>query len=242
MSPPIVAAAAILGYLIGSISFARLVFARLRPGTEPDLLRTPTTDGEAELVQHAVGATNVMVAFGPKWGMLTTALDAAKAFLPTLAFNLAFPGQPYDLICAASVLVGHLWPVWYRFSGGGGNSSILGMLLAISPLGAIVTHAGGYLVGRVTPMFAFHAGVALTIPWFAWRNGPTSPEVLFGVTITALYFLGQLPEIVEYRRLRRAGYTLDVEHTMRTMRSAARTGKPGAEAVTKGSTSEKDDL
>ena len=239
MSAAIAAGAAVVGYLIGSISFARIVFARLRPGTEPELLRTPTTDGEAELVAHAVGATNVMMVFGPKWGMATTAFDAAKAFFPALAFGLIYPDQPYDLICAVFVLVGHLWPVWYRFVGGGGNSSILGMLLAISPVGAIVTHAGGYLIGRFVPMFAYLGGVALTIPWFAWRNGLGSPEMYFAVTITVLYFLGQLPEAIQMRRLKREGHTLDIEHTMRMMRASARTGKAGAEAVAESGTLER---
>lgn len=236
MSASIALIAAAAGYLLGSISFARLVFARLRPGTEPDLLVTPTTDGETGLVSHAVGATNVMVAFGPRWGMATMALDAAKAFIPTLAFNLAFPGQPYDLICAAAVLTGHLWPVWYRFSGGGGHSSILGMLLAISPVGAVVTHAGGLVIGRFAPKFAYLSGVVLTIPWFVWRNGPGSPEVVFAVTITVLYFFGQLPEILEYRRLRRAGYELDVEYTMRMMKSAGRADATGVSATADSST------
>ncbi len=42
------------------------------------------------------------------------------------------PGETYALICGVAVLVGHLWPVWYRFVGGGGNSSVIGMVLAIA--------------------------------------------------------------------------------------------------------------
>ena len=79
---------AVLGYLIGSVSFARLVFAVLKPGAVPDAIRTPTTDGQAELVAHAVGSTNVMIAFGPRWGMMTTLADILKAFLPTLVLRL----------------------------------------------------------------------------------------------------------------------------------------------------------
>ena len=130
------------GYLIGSISFARLVFAKLKPGEIPDLIRTPTIDGQAELVSHAVGATNVMIAFGPRWGMLVCLLDAFKALIPTLALYWALPEHSYHLVVAVAVLIVHLWPVWYRFSGGGGNSCIMGMLLAISPIGLIITHAG----------------------------------------------------------------------------------------------------
>lgn len=215
------ALAAAGGYLIGSVSFARLVFARLRPGQAPELLRTPTTDGQGELVSHAVGATNVMMVFGPRWGMLVTFLDAFKAFAPTLALRLLFPEEPYFLVAATAVLAGHLWPVWHRFSGGGGNSSIMGMLLAISPLGLLVTHAGGMLIGRIAPMFAFLSGVALTIPWFAFRNGLLSCETAFAVAITFFYLLAEVPEILQVLRLKKQGHKMDYGHVLSMMKHGA---------------------
>jgi acyl phosphate:glycerol-3-phosphate acyltransferase len=223
--------AAITGYLIGSFSFARFVFARRKPGSEPDRIRTPTTDGQAELVSHAVGSTNVMIAFGPRWGMLTTAVDLLKAFAPTLLFHFLFPEGYYDLLCAVGILTGHLWPVWYSFRGGGGNACILGMLLAISPVGLIVTHATGMLIGRFFPMVAFLGGVVLTIPWFAWRNGILSPETVFALTITLLYIAGQLPEAFQIRRLKREGHVLDIGHVMRLMKKSAATGESGAKIM-----------
>ena len=210
------------GYLIGSISFARIIFARLSPGAKPVLLRTPSLDGRAELVSHAVGATNVMVAFGARWGMFATSLDMGKAFLPTLLVRLLFPDAHYHLVCAAAVLVGHLWPVWYRFSGGGGNSSIIGMMLAISPVGVLFANAGGIIIGKLVPMFAFLGGVALTIPWFMWRDGVLSPEAIFAFVITLLYLAGQSPEIMQFRQLKKAGHDLDIEHTMRLMKGASK--------------------
>ena len=218
-----------VGYLIGSISFARLIFAKLKPGCEPERLRTPTKDGKAELVSHAIGATNVMMAFGPRWGMLATALDIMKAFLPVLALRIVFPGEYYHLTLATAILAGHLWPVWYTFVGGGGNSCIIGMLLAVSPLGVLVTHAGGVIIGKITPVFAFLGGVGLTIPWFVFRNGIFSPETGFALVIFLLYLAGQLPEAREYNRLKRLGYELDSGHVMDVMRRSAATGRPGVE-------------
>ncbi len=215
------------GYLIGSISFARLVFAKLKSGETPDFIRTPTTDGQAELISHAVGATNVMIAFGPRWGILVSFLDALKGLLPTLALLIAFPEDSYHLVVAVAVLIGHLWPVWYRFSGGGGNSSIMGMLLAISPLGLLITHAGGMLIGRFAPMFAFIGGVVLTIPWFAVREGFYSPEVAFALAISILYLLAEIPEIMQLRDLKRDGHVLDYRHVVSMMKKSAATGEPG---------------
>src|SRR6056297_1638476 len=189
------------GYLIGSISFARLVFTKFKPGEKPDSIRTPTKDGQGEIISHAVGATNVMIAFGPRWGIIVSCLDALKALLPTLALRLVFPEDYYHLVVAVTVLIGHLWPVWYGFSGGGGNSSIIGMLLAISPLGLIITHAGGMLIGRFAPIFAFIGGIVLTIPWFILREGIYSPEVAFAVVISILYLMAEIPEMKQMRDL-----------------------------------------
>lgn len=226
------------GYAIGSISFARLVFAGLKPGASPDLIRTPTKDGKAELVSHAVGATNVMIAFGPRWGTFVTLLDMLKAFMPTLVLRLLFPEESYHLVIAVSVLAGHLWPIWYRFSGGGGNSCIIGMLLAISPLGLLITHAGGMLIGRFAPMFSFVGGIAFTIPWFVIRDGIFSPEVVFALVITVLYIIAELPEIRQIRNLKREGHKLDYGFVLSMMKRSAATGEPGKTAGNKGSKSE----
>jgi len=231
MDPLLAAAAALAGYLIGSIQFARIIFARLRPGTEPDLIRTPSFDGEVELVAHHVSSTSVMIAFGPRWGVLTMVLDATKAFVPVLALELLFPDQPYSLVCGVAVLVGHIWPVWYRFSGGGGNACIMGLLLAIDPLALLVTHAAGMVIGRFVPLLAFMSGVMLTIPWSVWRERLGSPEVLFAVAITVVYIGGEWHELLEIVRLRREGHKLDIGHTMRLMKGTARTGRTGAEVA-----------
>lgn len=213
---------AIMGYLIGSISFARIIFAIKRPGTEPDRIRAVATDGKTEIVSHQVGATSVMIAFGRRWGLTATALDLAKAFVPVLALRLVYPESSYHLVCGVAVLIGHLWPVWYRFSGGGGNSSIMGMMLAISPLGLVVTHMGSMLIGKRYPRYLFVAGVVLSIPWFAWRNGIFSPESAFAVAITVLYVVSQLPEGLQFLRLEKQGYVFKTDQVIDMMKHADR--------------------
>ncbi len=172
-----------------------------------------------------------MMAFGAKWGLLTMALDILKAFVPTLAWRLLFPAEPYYLLCAVAVLVGHVWPVWYRFQGGGGNSSVIGMMLAVSPVGLLLTQGGGHLVERFAPGVGYLASVVLTIPWFAWRNGIGSPQFAFSVAITTVYLLGQLPDLRESRRLAKAGHKVDGGELTRRMRRASKGEIPLAEAT-----------
>lgn len=208
---------AITGYLIGSVSFARMIFAYKRPGTEPDRIRSVSTDGQAEFVAHQVSATSVMIAFGRRWGLTATVLDLTKAFVPVLVLRLAFPDSSYHLVCGVAVLIGHIWPVWYRFNGGGGNSCILGMMLAISPLGLVLTQMAGMLIGKIYPQYLFLAGVVLSIPWFAWRDGVFSPESAFALAISLLYVLCQIPETIQLQRLKKQGHTFDLSHEVMDM-------------------------
>jgi len=146
----------------------------------------------------------------------------AKAFVPVLALRLVFPESSYHLFCGASVLIGHLWPVWYKFSGGGGNSCIVGMMLAISPLGLILTQMGGMLIGKIYPRYLFFAGVVLTIPWFAWQNGIFSPESAFALVISLLYLACQLPEAIHLARLKKQGYTFEMSQVVDMMKHSDR--------------------
>ena len=212
---------AIGGYLIGSVSFARLVFALKRPRKTIPVLRTPTTDGQAALVAHAVGATNVMLAFGSRWGLLTTLMDVLKGLIPVLVLRMILPDSIAAYVCGIGILVGHLWPVWYRFVGGGGNSSIMGMHFAISPIGMLVTQSIGMMIGRRYPMVAFLGGIVLAIPWMMVQFGLLSAETWFALILAVIYVIGQLPEAMQIRQLRRNGHQLDFGYVMRQMKSAS---------------------
>ncbi len=82
---------AIASYLLGSISFSRLVTAYKSPGkdiadTEIDLVES----GETIKVGH-IGANVVAQEYGAKWGMVVSLLDIAKVALPSLACKFFFP-------------------------------------------------------------------------------------------------------------------------------------------------------
>ncbi len=215
----------VIGYLIGSVSFSRLVFAWKRPGEEIEKIRSVSTDGEVEVVAHSIGATSVMMVFGKKWGLLTTFIDVAKGFFPVLILHLLYPESTYHLICGVFVLIGHLWPVWYKFKGGGGYSSIMGMLLALSPLGLIITQVGGALLGKWNQRLLFISGIFLIIPWFMIRDGLVSPEAIFALSLTVLFLLAQLPEIIEVRKFMSQGHSFDRSEVVNMMKHASSKGK-----------------
>ena len=116
--------AAVAAYLIGSLSFAVIVSRAMG-------LNDPRTYGSKN-----PGATNVLRSGSKAAAIITLVLDCLKGWLP-VALVLWF-GQPYGLedgtvaLVGLAAFVGHLWPVFFRFEGGKGVATALGVLLGIS--------------------------------------------------------------------------------------------------------------
>ena len=120
------AAAALLGYLIGSLSFAVIVSRVMG-------LNDPRTYGSKN-----PGATNVLRSGSKAAAIVTLLLDAAKGWLPVALVH--WFGQPYSLgegtmaMAGLAAFIGHLYPIFFRFVGGKGVATALGVLLGISPM------------------------------------------------------------------------------------------------------------
>lgn len=205
MNVVLAAGLAVGAYLVGAVSFARIVGAKVAPGA--DLSKTTLNlPGDATVDYGGVSATSIAVRRGPKWGVVTGVLDMAKAFVPTLVVRLVWPDQPYDAVVAIAAVVGHNYPVYYRFKGGRGQTPIYGSLLAIDWLALPVTTAVGTAVGLFVlhDMFAAYAlGMWLLIPWFWWRGD--AAYVAYAVAANLLFVIATIPEMGEYFTRRRNG-------------------------------------
>lgn len=116
----------VVAYLIGSISFA-VVMSRAFG------ISDPRTYGSKN-----PGATNVLRSGNKKAAIATLIGDCAKGwFAVWLAIQL---GDRYGVddtgiaLVAIAVFLGHLWPVFFKFVGGKGVATALGVLLGINPL------------------------------------------------------------------------------------------------------------
>jgi len=123
--PTVYSALAVLAaYLLGSLSFAVIVSRVMG-------LRDPRTFGSKN-----PGATNVLRSGSKAAAIVTLLLDAAKGWLPVVLVR--WWGAPYGLDDGTQALVGlaafmgHLWPVFFRFAGGKGVATALGVLLGFS--------------------------------------------------------------------------------------------------------------
>ena len=220
MQPIVAVFAAALGYLLGAVSFARIV-VRLKTGGDVEAARLTTPDGRGHMVVTTVSASAVRLQLGPRYGILVGVLDILKAFVPALALRLAFPEQPYYLICAAAAPFGHNWPVYYRFRGGNGQAVILGGVLAIDWVGALVTNGIAMLAGLTVlkdGLIGDIGGIPLLLPWMWWRYGVTSPEMAYAVAVNVAFWVAFRPNLTQYLALKREGHLPSAEHAVSMFR------------------------
>ena len=113
----------VAAYLIGSISFAVVVSKLFR-------LDDPRSYGSKN-----PGATNVLRTGNKKAAILTLLGDGAKGFVAVFLAKTLGPDYGINetgiALVAIAVFLGHLWPVFFRFIGGKGVATALGILLAI---------------------------------------------------------------------------------------------------------------
>jgi len=203
----------LVSYLIGSVSFARFVTKWWAPGKDVTQFEIPVEGTNDRYKVLSIGGNSVSSELGPMAGMAVSILDILKIGLPTLFCRFYFHGQPvYMLTAALGGLVGHIWPVYYRFHGGSGFSAILGGLLVIDPLAVLVTPVAGLLLGMVVLRNLIVASLAwiwLLIPWLWWRFGGNPVYILYAVIINILFILAMVPEIKMVRKYAKEGKYLE---------------------------------
>lgn len=150
----------LLAYLLGSLSFA-ILLSRLSGG--PD----PRANGSGN-----PGATNMLRVAGKKLAILTLLGDLLKGLLPILiAGQLGLAIQQQAWIGLAAV-IGHLYPLYFRFKGGKGVATAAGMLLGLYPPAALLALAAWALTFILTRTSSLASLIAtpLTLPLLAWQQ------------------------------------------------------------------------
>jgi glycerol-3-phosphate acyltransferase PlsY len=116
--------AVLAAYLVGSLSFAVIVSRAMG-------LNDPRTFGSKN-----PGATNVLRSGSKAAAIVTLLMDALKGWLPVMLVK--WYGGQYGLsdgtiaMAGLAAFLGHLFPVFFRFVGGKGVATALGVLLATS--------------------------------------------------------------------------------------------------------------
>lgn len=174
--------AVIAAYLIGSLSFAVIVSKYYG-------MDDPRTYGSGN-----PGATNVLRSGKKKAAALTLLGDALKGLVAVVlarclqdALNLS------DIAIAAvavAALVGHMWPLFFGFKGGKGVATALGVLLALSPVTALVCAAIWLVMAfgfKVSSLAALVATVAAPLVAFWLMPYPSWAWATVVIAVLVLY-------------------------------------------------------
>ena len=157
----------VLAYLLGSLSFAVIVSKFMG-------LSDPRSYGSKN-----PGATNVLRSGNKKAAVLTLLFDAVKGWVP-VAVLLHF-GAAYGLaegVAAAAGLaafLGHLYPIFFKFEGGKGVATALGVLMGVSPLlglAVAITWLGIAWYFRYSSLAALLAAVLAPVYYAMAADGP----------------------------------------------------------------------
>lgn len=144
----------VVSYFIGNISFSRM----LALSKHKDI--TKLGSGNA-------GSTNVLRNFGLGYGVINLVLDILKGFLPAFLSYIIFDNNLiYLYIAGISVMVGHIYPVVFKFKGGKGIASMLGVFLAADPVVTFIVIACAlvcWLIFKYGSLASFLCVTALTV-------------------------------------------------------------------------------
>lgn len=180
------ALAAIAAYLVGSLSFAVIVSRVMG-------LNDPRTYGSKN-----PGATNVLRSGSKKAAVVTLLLDAAKGWLPVALVQ--WYGKSWGLEAGTLALVGlgaflgHLYPVFFRFEGGKGVATALGVLVGVHWALGLATLSTWIIIAfffRYSSLAALVAAVFAPVYYIfgdglVWRM---EGEVVFTISLMSLLLI-----------------------------------------------------
>jgi len=117
------AVAIVIAYLVGSIPSGYIV------------TRLVTGKDIRQLGSGNVGALNTYRQVGGRAGIAVFLADMGKGIGAVAIANWGLGvSEPFLLLTILAAVVGHMWPVFLRFSGGRGMATSLGALLIFMPL------------------------------------------------------------------------------------------------------------
>lgn len=120
-------------YFLGNITFGRIVASFKHSDV-------------TKLGSGNPGSTNILRNFGFKLGLITFLLDISKGVIATLTGLLISGGDPIVMYAAGlASIVGHIFPVIYKFKGGKGIATMIGVFFVTTPIVTLIVCVVGAL-------------------------------------------------------------------------------------------------
>lgn len=168
----------LIGYVFGNINFARIISSRLKSDITKQGSGNP-------------GSMNMLRTFGFKIGVLNLVLDALKASISALIGLAIFGGDINSSIGITGVyvgglgaVVGHNFPIIYKFKGGKGVACILGIYAVANPLWSLVAFFVSFLY-----LYFFDYGAVASFLFITILTTLEGIKYRGNVAITVLLFI-----------------------------------------------------
>ncbi|MFC4078105.1 glycerol-3-phosphate 1-O-acyltransferase PlsY [Salinithrix halophila] len=170
--------AAVLSYLIGSVSFSYVITRWVRG---------------YDIREHGsgnAGATNMLRVVGKGPAAAVFILDALKGIAAIGLGSLLSEGQTLMMVCGIAAVIGHNWPIFLGFRGGKGIATTIGVTATLTLAAALIAGAAAILAIILTRYVSlgsliFAAGLPVMI---AVLDYPTS-YIYLSLVITLLAFV-----------------------------------------------------
>ncbi|WP_020616695.1 glycerol-3-phosphate 1-O-acyltransferase PlsY [Paenibacillus daejeonensis] len=167
----------VISYLLGSIAFS-IVIAKWVKGID--------------IRQHGsgnAGATNTLRVLGKGPAVLVLLLDAAKGIAAVLIGCWLGGENPewVAALCGLAAVLGHNWPIWFRFKGGKGIATTIGVMATLAFLPSLLAGVLAILIIALTRYVSVGSLVfAIMTPVFILLFQAGMPSFWAGFVVAAL--------------------------------------------------------
>ncbi|MFN6038262.1 MAG: glycerol-3-phosphate 1-O-acyltransferase PlsY [Bacteroidota bacterium] len=140
------------------------------------------------------GATNTIRVLGYKAGVPVLIIDVLKGFFAVYLKNFFLTetfshSVQLEIILCVAALIGHIFPLFASFRGGKGVATLLGGIIAITPIAALIC-AGVFIVtlivSRYVSLSSMTAGVAFPLVSVFLNPSLPGSMIIFAVCVALL--------------------------------------------------------
>lgn len=157
------------------------------------------------------GTMNMLRSFGIKLGILTLVLDAVKGAVPALlGWWLLGKGEMFSFgtdkiglfVGGISVVLGHIFPVFYKFKGGKGVAASIGVCFVAAPIVALIAFLVGVVFILTVKIGSLTSFIMTGIPLiYCSVTAFSSGRIIEGVLAAAIYVIILLAHHSNFARI-----------------------------------------
>lgn len=141
-----------IGYFLGSFNFGIILSKIIH---KQDIRKMGS--GNA-------GATNALRNFGPAFAILVFFFDMLKGVAAVLITKLFYGGNDtLYLLAGLFAVIGHLYPIYYKFKGGKGVATTSGVVIIVEPVVASILFGILFLISFASRYISLASVCAITL-------------------------------------------------------------------------------